>query len=96
MDDNALKFARRFRCRRAWAIVRATIQWTRVFSAVKSRNRHIEIIKVSLGQLGEWARVKTAMKKAVLSVRHIQQNARRFLAWILAALCRLSVRIALL
>ncbi|CAK9108540.1 Hypothetical protein SCF082_LOCUS50475 [Durusdinium trenchii] len=80
MDDNALKFARRFRCRRAWAIVRATIQWTRVFSAVKSRNRHIEIIKVSLGQLGEWARVKTAMKKAVLSVRHIQQNARRFLA----------------
>ena len=38
--------------RRAWAIVRATIQWTRVFSAVKSRNRHIEIIK-AIGGAGK-------------------------------------------
>ena len=35
--------------------------------------------QVTLGQLGEWARVKSAMKKAVDSVRRIQQNCRMFL-----------------
>lgn len=67
------------RARRARAILRALARWTMVFCTVQKRNKCVEMIKVTLGQLGEWARVKSAMKKAVDSVRRIQQNCRTFL-----------------
>ncbi|CAE7335006.1 STK33, partial [Symbiodinium natans] len=67
------------RARRGRAILRALARWTLVFATVRKRNRCVEMIKVTLGQLGEWARVKSAMKKAVDSVRRIQQNCRLFL-----------------
>lgn len=72
--------ALRARVRRAMAILRATSRWVMVLRGVRRRDHNIAVIKATMGQLGEWARVKSAMKKAVRSVRNIQENCRRFLA----------------
>ncbi|CAJ1343238.1 unnamed protein product [Effrenium voratum] len=80
VDEEALRSAKRKRTRRRLVIMQAVGRWIMVGRRVRWRSYNIDIIKVTLGQLGEWARVKSAMKKAVASVRHIQQNARRFLA----------------
>jgi len=79
-DDSFYTMALKLRIRRARAIFHATTRWLMVFSGVRRRDRSIHMIKVTMGQLGEWSRLKTAMKKAVRSVRNIQQNCRRFLA----------------
>lgn len=70
----------RARTRRAMALLRATSRWVMVLRGVRRRDYNIAVIKATMGQLGEWARVKSAMKKAVRSVRSIQENCRRFLA----------------
>eukprot|EP00933_Yihiella_yeosuensis_P028857 TRINITY_DN22647_c0_g1_i1.p1 TRINITY_DN22647_c0_g1~~TRINITY_DN22647_c0_g1_i1.p1 ORF type:complete len:825 (-),score=169.82 TRINITY_DN22647_c0_g1_i1:82-2556(-) len=70
---------RRRRIRAAWAACRAVTQWMRVFGLVKFRNKQMDCIKVTLRELGEWARIRMAMTKVQKSVRFLQETCREFL-----------------
>jgi len=64
---------------RAWAIVRALVWWLALMQRVKRRNRAMQVVKLTLSQCGEWARLRFAMHWLVRAVRSLQHRARAFL-----------------
>mmetsp|Transcript_73410 Transcript_73410/g.129530 ORF Transcript_73410/g.129530 Transcript_73410/m.129530 type:complete len:871 (-) Transcript_73410:101-2713(-) len=74
------KEMKRQKVRKLWAAAKALVQWLKVFSRTKKRHRSMHIVQVILKDLGEWARVKIAMRRVVAGVRSIQAISREFLA----------------
>lgn len=69
----------RRRAQRTWARVKAVLNVVRLFVRVKRQARSMELMKLFMKQLGEWARMKHAMKKMIKSVILMQSTARTFL-----------------
>eukprot|EP00930_Biecheleria_cincta_P040627 TRINITY_DN27829_c0_g1_i1.p1 TRINITY_DN27829_c0_g1~~TRINITY_DN27829_c0_g1_i1.p1 ORF type:complete len:864 (+),score=223.10 TRINITY_DN27829_c0_g1_i1:314-2593(+) len=62
------------------ASMKAASRWVLLFRRTRKRNEMAEVIKLTMREFGEWARVKLVMKKTVASVRKIQAISKEFLA----------------
>jgi len=74
-----LDLALRARVRRRWAIVKAHVKWLALLFSQQKRHRSSDVLYSVLKQMGEWARIKTAMQNIFESVKTIQRGYREFL-----------------
>eukprot|EP00931_Biecheleriopsis_adriatica_P119122 TRINITY_DN94391_c0_g1_i1.p1 TRINITY_DN94391_c0_g1~~TRINITY_DN94391_c0_g1_i1.p1 ORF type:complete len:920 (-),score=213.36 TRINITY_DN94391_c0_g1_i1:94-2775(-) len=79
IDEDAWKKALQRRVRYLKSVFKGACHWIMLFRRTVKRNAGIELIKATLRQLGEWARVQAAMKRTVKAVRTIQGICREFL-----------------
>jgi len=68
------------RARHHWLIARALVKFIMLFVAANRRQNAVEPMKCLLFQLGEWARMKYAMRRTIKGVTVIQSHVRYFLA----------------
>jgi len=74
-----LDVALRLRVRRRWAILKAHVQWLILLFSHRKQHRSADVLVGVLKQMGEWARIKSAMKNTFASVKKIQRSVQLFL-----------------
>jgi len=67
------------RNRRRWSVVKAVVQWLLLHFRFKRYHQSADICVLVLRQMGEWSRIRSAMKGFVDSVTLLQRWCKRFL-----------------
>jgi len=71
--------ASRARVRKHWAAARAFVKWTMILFRQRKVEKATRVVQAVLIQLGEWARMKKAVKQMARSVQMLQKASRSFL-----------------
>ncbi|CAE8642091.1 unnamed protein product, partial [Polarella glacialis] len=69
----------RRKARLGWVVVRSVTRVIALYRRTRIQTGSQHIVKSILGQLGEWSRVRFAIKKTISTVRGIQTVCRQFL-----------------
>lgn len=63
----------------SWTMIRASTHLLQLHHRIRKKTRSVEIVKVVLRELGEWARIRGAISRAKKAVQTLQSACREFL-----------------
>lgn len=79
-NDVRKQLERMRKIRTRWVCLRACVQWLKLLFRKQRLDRSVDTCLVLLRQLGEWVRIRGALKQFMNNVKNIQRTVREYLA----------------